>query len=112
MLPLAAAVRSGNGDVEALLLLHGADPNLEDIMLMCARSSVAEALQLLIDAGGDPNRTWMNESILDVVSARGTEGLVAVLLGQPLLEIPVALKASRNGNVNSMIDHQVMSIQC
>ena len=86
--PLAPAAIVSR-DVTAFLLAQGADPNGHGVMCTSAGHGGADALQLLIDAGGDVN--WDSVGQAPVVSAIGLDNVstVRVLLAQPSLDVTV-----------------------
>ena len=85
VLPLQAAVFSNHHDVVVWLLSHGADPNGDIVMCDGAVSRTIGILQLLIDAGGDVNRTSNGLPPLFWAVDRNREDNVRVLLAQPSL---------------------------
>ena len=89
-LPLRAAVRNQRLEVVVWLLSLGADPNGDRVMYYCARFSTAAILQLLIDAGGDVNRTCSEEPpLFPAVRNIRSGGNVGVLLAQPSLDVTI-----------------------
>ena len=94
-LPLHAAARSCSVELTVWLLQRGADPNGDRVMWSGAWYSTL-VLQLLLDAGGDPNReSWAEPPLVTAVRGatvdrdRGTvdSARVALLLAQPALSL-------------------------
>ena len=88
-LPLVGAVFNRHRDVVVWLLSRGADPNGDEVMYYGARNSTAAILQLLIDAGGDVNRSSGGRPPLFSAVWNNSEDKVRVLLAQPALDVAV-----------------------
>ena len=90
-LALAAAVTNNHGDVVVWLLSHGADPNGDKVMTRGAYYCTAGMLQLLIDAGGDVNRSGGGGHLplFAAVQGNNSEDNVRVLLAQPSLDFNI-----------------------
>ena len=89
--PLAAAVYKRHHDVVVWLLSRGADRNGDGVICYGAYDSATAILQLVIDAGGDVNRTLLGvPSLLWAVRGDNSEDNVRVLLAQPSLDLTVA----------------------
>ena len=86
-LPLAASAFTKRHDVVVWLLSHGADPNGDYVMFSAAYHSTAATLQLVIDAGGDVNRTCVEPPLSAVVRGDNSEDNLRVLLAQPALDL-------------------------
>ena len=101
LLPLAAVVPRAKGgysdqclEVAALLLYHGADPNLGEVLHTCATFGEWDLLLLLLDAGGDVNHRRAIDGqplLVTALNSRGHSrdcvGLVEGLLRQPALDL-------------------------
>ena len=86
-LPLAASAFTKRHDVVVWLLSHGADPNGDYVMFSAAYHSTAATLQLVIDAGGDVNRTRGEPPLFAAVGGNNSEDNLRVLLAQPALNL-------------------------
>ena len=86
-LPLVSAARRQHLDVVVWLLSHGADANGDRVMWHGGCNGTDAILQLLVDAGGDVNRSsgW-GPPLFPAVYGDGSEDKVRVLLAQPSLE--------------------------
>ena len=89
LLPLAAAAGYEHHDVVVWLLLHGADPNGDEVMKYGACHSAAAILQRLVDAGGDVNRNSDGELPLFWAAVYNSEAALRVLLAAPALDLNV-----------------------
>ena len=88
--PLTAALSSDYDDVVVWLLSLGADQSDDRVMWFGAYKSTAATLQLLIDAGGDVNRTCHGEPpLIAAVDGNNREDVVRVLLAQPSLDFTI-----------------------
>ena len=77
-------------DVVVWLLSHGADPNGDNVMYHGARDSAASILQLLIDAGGDVNRSSVGRPpLFTAMVGDNVDDNVRVLLAQPCLGLTI-----------------------
>ena len=91
--PLQAAVLAGHVDVVKWLLAHGACPNHDGVLQLCAHRGTPELLELLVDAGGRLDLLRASNDVpggpltplFAAVSGTGdVVGKVRVLLAQPL----------------------------
>ena len=89
VLPLEVALVRQHHDVVVWLLSHGADPNGDYVMYYGAYGSTAGILQLLIDAGGDVNRSSGGWPPLFPAVAYDSEDTARVLLAQPSLDFTI-----------------------
>ena len=93
-LPLVAAVLNEHHDVVVWLLSRGADPNGDCVMAngadrVLAINNNATILQLLIDAGGDVNRSSSGRPPLFTAVNCNSQDKVRMLLAQPSLDFTV-----------------------
>ena len=109
-LPLVPAVAYRSDAVVAWLLALGADPNGDKVMWAGAVHGAPDALQLLIDAGGDVNREYHGMvPLFWAIEAERHENVI-VFLGQPSLDLTVtyygstALDYARNQGIPDIAD--------